>query len=85
MDNLRFRPRRLRRNPAIRGMVRETRVSKSSLIYPLFVEEGTGIAAPIPSLDGQFRYSPDTPRARAGLRGGSPGSDAVWNPGAEGP
>ncbi len=64
MDNLRFRPRRLRRNPAIRGMVRETRVSKSSLIYPLFVEEGTGIAAPIPSLDGQFRYSPDTlPRA----------------------
>ncbi|NBK18398.1 porphobilinogen synthase [Anaerotruncus sp. 1XD42-93] len=64
MDNLRFRPRRLRRNPAIRGLVRETRVSKSSLIYPLFVEEGTGIAAPIPSLDGQFRYSPDTlPRA----------------------
>ena len=64
MDNLRFRPRRLRRNPAIRGLVRETRVSKSWLIYPLFVEEGTGIAAPIPSLDGQFRYSPDTlPRA----------------------
>lgn len=64
MDNLRFRPRRLRRNPAIRGLVRETRISKSSLIYPLFVEEGTGIAAPIPSLDGQFRYSPDTlPRA----------------------
>ena len=53
------RPRRLRKNPAIRAMVRETRVSKSGLIYPLFVKEGKGIAEPIPSLDGQFRYSPD--------------------------
>ena len=53
------RPRRLRKNPAIRGMVRETRVSKSALIYPIFVKEGHGIVDPIPSLEGQFHYSPD--------------------------
>ena len=53
------RPRRLRKNPLIRGLVRETRVSKSALIYPIFVREGRGIVEPIPSLDGQFRYSPD--------------------------
>ena len=53
------RPRRLRKNLAIRGMVRETRVSKSALIYPIFVKEGHGIVDPIPSLEGQFHYSPD--------------------------
>ena len=41
-------------------MVRETRVSKESLIYPMFVREGTGIVEEIPSLYGQIRYSPDT-------------------------
>jgi Delta-aminolevulinic acid dehydratase len=59
MSNLVNRPRRLRENPLIRGMVRETRVSRDSLIYPIFFEEGSGIKAPIDSLDGQFRYSPD--------------------------
>lgn len=34
-------------------------MSKSALVYPIFVKEGRGIAEPIPSLDGQFRYSPD--------------------------
>lgn len=53
------RPRRLRRNAVIRGMVRETRISKASLIYPVFVREGRGLVEPIPSLDGQNRYSPD--------------------------
>ncbi|MEM1483777.1 porphobilinogen synthase [Oscillospiraceae bacterium PP1C4] len=53
------RPRRLRKTPLIRGMVRETRVSKSALIYPIFVIEGSGIIEPILSLEGQFRYSPD--------------------------
>jgi len=43
----------------IRGMVRETRISKSALVYPLFVREGSGILEDIPSLDGQKRYSPD--------------------------
>lgn len=54
------RPRRLRKNPVIRSLVRETRVSKSSLVYPLFVRQGAGIVEPIPSLEGQYRYSPDT-------------------------
>lgn len=54
-----IRPRRLRENPVIRKMVRETRVSSDSLILPLFLEEGENIKAPIASLDGQFRYSPD--------------------------
>ena len=37
------RPRRLRGSETLRKMVRETRIDKSSLIYPLFVKEGTGI------------------------------------------
>lgn len=53
------RPRRLRANPIVRGMVNETRVSKDQLIYPIFFEEGKDIKAPISSMDGQFRYSPD--------------------------
>lgn len=53
------RPRRLRLSPAVRNMVRETRVDKSSLIYPLFVKEGTGIKEEIPSMEGQYRYSVD--------------------------
>ena len=53
------RPRRLRGNTALRKMVRETRMDKSSLIYPLFVKEGTGIEEEIPSMEGQFRYSID--------------------------
>ena len=40
-------------------MVRETRMDKSSLIYPLFVMEETGIQEEIPSMEGQYRYSLD--------------------------
>ena len=53
------RPRRLRTNAAIRGMVRETRVSLDTLIYPLFVVEGSNIKEEIPSMPGQYRYSID--------------------------
>ena len=53
------RPRRLRGSENLRTMVRETRMDKSSLIYPLFVKEGTGIEEEIPSMEGQFRYSVD--------------------------
>ena len=53
------RPRRLRKNPLIRGMVRETRASADSLIYPIFFEEGTNIKAEIAAMEGQYRYSPD--------------------------
>lgn len=40
-------------------MVRETRVSADSLIYPIFFEEGTNIKAEISAMEGQYRYSPD--------------------------
>ena len=53
------RPRRLRGSENLRKMVRETKMDKSSLIYPLFVKEGTGIEEEIPSMEGQFRYSVD--------------------------
>ncbi len=53
------RPRRLRQNPTLREMVRETRLSLQDLIYPLFVRPGRGIKEPIPSMPGQFRYSVD--------------------------
>lgn len=53
------RPRRLRSNENLRKMVRETRVDKASLIYPIFVKDGTGIREEIPSMEGQYRYSVD--------------------------
>ena len=53
------RPRRLRGGEYLRKMVRETRMDKSSLIYPLFVQEGVGKEEEIPSMPGQFRYSLD--------------------------
>lgn len=53
------RPRRLRSNPTIRGMVRETRISADTIIYPLFVVEGDNIKEEIPSMPGQYRYSID--------------------------
>ena len=53
------RPRRLRGSEVLRKMVRETRMDKSSLIYPLFVREGQGIREEIPSMPGQYRYTLD--------------------------
>ena len=53
------RPRRLRTSANLRKMVRETRMDKSSLIYPMFIVEGTNIKAEIPSMMGQYRYSVD--------------------------
>ena len=53
------RPRRLRGNAVLRKMVRETRVDKSSLVYPIFVREGENIREEIPTMPGQYRYSVD--------------------------
>ncbi|MCF8061550.1 MAG: porphobilinogen synthase [Deltaproteobacteria bacterium] len=55
-----IRPRRLRRTPAIRDMVRETRLSVEDLIYLVFVKPGTGVRDPISSMPGQVQYSVDT-------------------------
>jgi porphobilinogen synthase len=40
-------------------MVRETRLSKEALIYPVFVREGKNIEEAISSMEGQYRYSVD--------------------------
>lgn len=58
--DLRHRPRRLRRTPALRRLARETRLHPADLIAPLFVEHGRGVRTPLPSLPGQTRWSPDT-------------------------
>ncbi len=54
-----LRPRRLRENPIVRKMVRETRLSSDQLIYPMFVVEGQGVKEEIGSMPGQHRYSVD--------------------------
>ena len=53
------RSRRLRGSEPLRHMVRETRADASSLIYPMFVVEGTGVKEEIPSMPGQYRWSLD--------------------------
>ena len=53
------RPRRLRSNPAIRDMVRETRVNLAGLVQPLFVVSGSGVREPISSMPGVARMSAD--------------------------
>ena len=54
-----YRARRLRRNPAIRAMVREHQLTVDDLILPLFIEEGEGIVKEISSMPGIFRFSID--------------------------
>lgn len=51
--------RRLRVNEAMRGLVRETRVLVSELVYPIFVAEGVNIKNPIASMPGIYQYSVD--------------------------
>jgi porphobilinogen synthase len=53
------RPRRLRRTERLRALVRETRVTPESLVYPLFVAPGEGLRREIPSLPGCFHLSVD--------------------------
>ncbi len=54
-----YRPRRLRANPTIRRMVRETAVSANDFIYPLFVKPGKGLKDEIKSMPGQYQLSLD--------------------------
>ena len=56
---LKERPRRFRRNAALRALVRETRLSPQQLVMPLFVTGGRDRFEPIPSLPGHARLSPD--------------------------
>ncbi len=54
-----IRRRRLRSSEGIRALVRETSVSVSDLIYPVFVMEGENIKNEIPSMTGIYQYSID--------------------------
>ena len=58
-EHLRHRPRRLRRTPAIRALVRETRLSPDNFIYPLFVCTGEGRRREVGSMPGVFQLSVD--------------------------
>lgn len=54
-----IRPRRLRRSPALRAMVRETTLAPDDFIYPLFVTHGSRVRQPISSMPGVFQLSID--------------------------
>jgi len=53
------RPRRLRRTEALRGLVRETRLSAAGLIYPMFVCPGTNVRKEVGSMPGVYQQSVD--------------------------
>jgi porphobilinogen synthase len=54
-----YRPRRLRRNETLRQLIRETTLTPSNLIYPLFVGPGTNVLRPISSMPGIAQFSQD--------------------------
>ena len=53
------RPRRLRRSEALRGFVRETRLSAEGLVYPMFACPGTNVRTEVSSMPGVFQQSVD--------------------------
>jgi len=55
-----IRPRRLRRTPTLRKMVRETNLLITDFVSPLFVKHGRDTKDPIVSMPGQFQFSVDT-------------------------
>ena len=54
-----MRMRRLRVNEAMRSLVRENRISKNDLVYPVFVIEGENIKNPVDSMPGIYQWSID--------------------------
>jgi porphobilinogen synthase len=59
------RPRRMRRTPALRSLVRETDLSPRHLIAPLFVKEGVSDPIPIPSMPGHAQHTLESLRKEA--------------------
>ncbi|GAA4001465.1 porphobilinogen synthase [Allokutzneria multivorans] len=59
------RPRRLRRNPAIRRLVAETTVEPRQLVLPMFVKEGAREPVAIRSMPGVFQHTRDSLRKAA--------------------
>lgn len=68
--NLPRRLRRLRSSPAIRSLVRETRLSPDMFVYPLFVCEGVGVRREVPSMPDVYQLSPDEVVREASLARG---------------
>ena len=54
-----IRLRRLRTNETIRNLVRETRIHKEELVYPVFIIEGENVKNPVDSMPGIYQYSID--------------------------
>ncbi len=54
-----LRMRRLRGQPAIRNMARETRLSPAEFVYPMFVAHGEGLRKPIEPMPGCYHFSID--------------------------
>ena len=54
-----YRPRRMRRNEALRKMVRETALSVDDFILPLFAIDGKGVKNPIDAMPGNYQLSID--------------------------
>ncbi len=54
-----YRPRRLRRSPALRRLVSETQLSVAQLVLPMFVRSGRKLRRPIAAMPGVFQLSPD--------------------------
>ncbi len=65
MSYPRSRPRRMRRTPALRSLIRETDLAPRHLIAPLFVKEGMSEPLPIASMPGQFQHTLDSLRKEA--------------------
>ena len=65
------RPRRLRRTPALRASLRETRIDPAGLVLPLFVHAGIDDPVPVASLPGVLQHTPESAveaaRAAVGL------------------
>ncbi|HSJ50240.1 MAG TPA: porphobilinogen synthase [Actinomycetota bacterium] len=90
------RPRRMRRSPGLRALVRETELAPRQLIAPLFVKEGIADPVPITSMPGQVQHTIESLRKEAAEIAGrgvvafmlfglpehkdAEGSEA-WNPG----
>jgi porphobilinogen synthase len=55
----RHRPRRLRRSEALRGFVRETRLTTGGLVYPMFACPGTKVRTEVSSMPGIYQQSAD--------------------------
>ncbi|MGH2591085.1 MAG: porphobilinogen synthase, partial [Actinomycetota bacterium] len=64
-DQRRQRPRRMRRTPALRALLRETELTPRHLIAPLFVKEDVSEPVPIGSMPGQHQHTLESLRKEA--------------------